>query len=402
MEKVTQKKLLTLLFLLAFLPRLTFIFTLHNPVLPDEDTYLKMAETIKRGKGLAYPHVTASMPPVYPYFVVLITSLPFNDFVEIRFLQSILGGILALLIFILSKEIFNKRTALLSTLIYSFYPTLIFFTGLILSETFYTFLTFLFLLSLYFLYKHSSWKWIVLSGISGALSSLTRPSTISLIPFLYLFIILFLLRKRRRIVPVLLSLLLLAITYSPWVVRNWIVFHHFILTTTDGGWVLYSGNNPMNRSGGGIEGIDVKFPEEAKNLNEIERDQYFKKKAIEFIRSHPKEFILLSFKKFSRLWRLYPSPTSGYDQRRFILTMLFSYGILLPFAITGFLLSFRNFQQTFFLSLPLIIFTLTHMVFIGSIRYRVPLLPCFIIFSAWGVDRFCRIRGDRRINCGFI
>ncbi|NOZ63497.1 MAG: glycosyltransferase family 39 protein [Caldiserica bacterium] len=387
MEKISQNKLLVLLFLLSFLPRLIFILTLTTPLLPDEHTYLQMAETIKAGKGLAYPQVTASMPPVYPYFVTLTTFLPINPLFALRFFQSILAGILSILIFILGKEIFNKRTGILSSLIYSFYPVLIFFTGLVLSETLYTFLTFLFILSLYFLYKHPSWKWMVTSGIIGALSALTRPSTVSLIPFVYLLSIIYVFKKRQSITPLLCSLLLLVIAYSPWVIRNWIVFHHFIPTTTDGGWVLYSGNNPMNKSGGGIEGIDVKFPEEAKKLNEIERDKYFKQKAMEFIKSHPKQFILLSFKKFSRLWRLYPAPTSGYTQTKFILIMLLSYGVLLPFAIAGFFLSLRQFPQTFLLLLPLIIFTLTHMVFIGSIRYRVPLLPYFIILSAWGLDR---------------
>ncbi len=385
MEKISQNKLLLLLFFLAFIPRLIFILTLSTPLLPDEHTYLQMAETIKAGKGLAYPQVTASMPPVYPYFVALFTFLPIAPLFALRLFQAILGGILSVLIFMLGKEMFNNRTGILSSLIYSFYPVLIFFSGLALSETLYTFLTFLFIFSLYFLYRTPSWKWILSSGITGALSALTRPSTISLIPFIYFLCILFVFRKK-SIMPILSSLLILVIAYSPWVIRNWVVFHHFIPTTTDGGWVLYSGNNPMNKSGGGIEGVDVKFPEEAKQLNEIERDKYFKQKAMEFIRTHPKRFIMLSFKKFSRLWRLYPAPTSGYTQAKFILIMLLSYGVLLPFAIGGFFLSLRQFPQTFLLLLPLIIFTLTHMVFIGSIRYRVPLLPYFIILSAWGLD----------------
>lgn len=389
---------LIILFFLAFLIRFIFSLTLSPFLFPDEVTYMKMLESVREGKGLSYPHLTASMLPGYPLFLLLVTSLPFPDLGEIRFFQALLGGVLTLLVFLLGKEIFSLRVGISSSLITAFYPTLVFFSGLVLSESLYTLLTLLFIFSIYRFSQNFSYRWAILTGLWGSLSSLVRATTLSLSPLLYLVLFIYSLKERKRILPILLSLFIFSVIYSPWVIRNWLQFHHFILTTTDGGWVLYSGNNPMNKTGGGIEGVDVIFPEEARNLSEIERDTYFKKKAWEFIKSHPGRFFSLSIKKFVRVWRLYPSPTSGMDSLKYRLIMLFTYAPLIPFSLIGYFSSFKYFRKTFSLILLVSVFTLLHMIFIGSIRYRVPLLPVFIILAAYGGEKIFSLGEHKRIS----
>ena len=389
-----MRRKIFLLFPLPFLIRLIFSLTLKGPLFPDEDTYLRMIEYIRAGKGLSYPHLTASMPPFLPLLYTLITYPPFPDLLEIRLFQAIIGGLLGILIFLWGKELFSPRIAFISYTIYSLYPTLIFFSALILSESLYTFLLFLYLYSLWKMERENSLKWGILSGITGALSALTRASVFSLFPFLYILLLIIFLKEKKRLSILGIHLLTLTLLYSPWIIRNWVRFHHLIITTTDGGWVLYSGNNPLNRTGGGIEGVDVKFPEEARKLNEIERDRYFRRKALEYIRQHPRRFLWLAGKKFARLWRLYPSPTSGYAKKKFIFIMLLSYGLLLPFAFLGFFKELKRWRILYPLYLPLFIFTLTHMVFIGSIRYRIPLLPYFIYFASSGLGKIFSLRNE--------
>ena len=385
-----NKKYLYMAFFLPFLVRLIFVLTLKDLIFPDEETYLRMALCVKEGKGLCYPHLTASMPPLLPILYAFTISLPFNNLMEIRILHALVGGFLGIFLFVWGNKLFNLRTAIISLLIYSFYPTLVFFTGLILSETIFTFLLFLYLYSIWQFYKEVKWKWGIISGILGALASLVRASALSLFPFLYPLLLYFFIKEKKNPKILFISILIFGLVYSPWIIRNWLRFHHLIITTTDGGWVLYSGNNPKNRTGGGIMGVDVDFPEEAKGMNEIEKDRYFKRKALEFIKTHPSKFFILAFKKFARTWRLYPSPTSGFMSKKYILIMILSYGVLLPFFLWGFFYHLKDFRFLFPLYLPLLIFTLTHMIFIGSIRYRIPLLPYFILLASSSLDLFIK------------
>ena len=173
---------------------------------------------------------------------------------------------------------------------------------------------------------------------------------------------------------------------SPWWMYQYDKYGQFVRLTLADGIILYSGNNPMNTTGGGVgnkNGIsDVDLTKFNKILNPIERNDQMKKKAIEYILANPVHFVEMSAVKFIRFWRLWPY-TEHYQQWYIFASSLLSYGVMLALSV-GFLV--RNTKNHFKKLLPIFVLiaylTIVHMATIGSIRYRFPLEPFLIIFAS--------------------
>lgn len=116
--------------------------------------------------------------------------------------------------------------------------------------------------------------------------------------------------------------------------------------------------------------------------------------AIQFIKENPEKFIRLAAAKFKRFWDIIPN-YEEYQSGKYILISLISYVPLLVFGVLGIVLSLLKQKNILFILLPVVYYTGLHMVFPGSIRYRVPIMPFFIIISAYGFIEavyYCRLR----------
>ena len=169
---------------------------------------------------------------------------------------------------------------------------------------------------------------------------------------------------------------------TPWWIHQYNKYGSFVRLNLGEGLVLYSGNNPINLSGGG-NGKDVDKTYFDKNFKDpIKRNEAFKKAALTYIIGNQQHFIKMMGIKFLRFWRLYPY-TDHYQGWHIILSSLLSYGLVLLLA-TGFLI--RNIKNHILTLLPILglisYLTLVHIVTISSIRYRFPLEPFLIIFAA--------------------
>ena len=172
---------------------------------------------------------------------------------------------------------------------------------------------------------------------------------------------------------------------SPWWAHQYFKFDTFIRLNLGDGVVLYGGNNPLNKSGGGIIGVDV-LESDGDFLgisNPVDRNKAQKDEAIEYIISNPGHFLKMAGVKFLRFWRLWPY-ANEYQQWYIVVASILSYGSILIMSI-GFAL--RNSKKYFRETLPIFALfgylTLVHMVTIGSIRYRFPLEPFLIIFASY-------------------
>jgi hypothetical protein len=173
----------------------------------------------------------------------------------------------------------------------------------------------------------------------------------------------------------------------PWWVHQYEKYGEFVRFSLADGIVLYSGNNPLNTSGGGVGRDNGSSDMNLEQFNYIEnpvrRNEAMKKSAIDYIMKNPYRFLELAGVKFTRFWRLWPHAES-YQQWYTIAASLLSYGVVLLFAI-GFI--FRNVGSFFWKLTPIFslfgYLTLVHMVTIGSIRYRFPLEPFLIVFAGY-------------------
>jgi hypothetical protein len=173
---------------------------------------------------------------------------------------------------------------------------------------------------------------------------------------------------------------------SPWWIYQHDKYGQFVRLTLADGIILYSGNNPMNITGGGVgsrTGIsDVDLTKFNKIADPIERNDEMKNEAIQYIVANPTHFIKMAAVKFVRFWRLWPF-TEHYQQWYIVASSLLSYGVVLILSI-GFLV--RNIKNNLTKLIPIFsliaYLTLVHMVTIGSIRYRFPLEPFLIICAS--------------------
>ncbi len=374
MNSIDSKLPIVLILILAACARLVFMLVYPDVDFPDAVAYQTIGNEIFSGQVIKN-HIYMPLYPIWTYIFGGKNVLILAD----------IGISIATvyLVYLLSLELFkNKVAALLSSLISAFYPHFLFYAVTGLTETLYTFL----LLAIFLLFYKKHFFWAVLLSI---LSILVRPSLDLLNPILVVIFIYLVHGLPWKIV--LKYLIIYCISYillmSPWWVHQYQKYGEFVRLNLGDGIVLFSGNNPMNVTGGGIGRKDGTSDMDLSQFdyikNPIRRNEAMKKEALNYIASDLGHFIELAGIKFMRFWRLWPH-TQHYQQWYVIAASLLSYGIVLFFAI-GFI--FRNSKRHFRMLTPVFALfgylTLIHMITIGSIRYRFPLEPFLIIFASY-------------------
>ena len=378
MEKFPERKKIIIILVLSLLIRITFILTLKNHFyFDDEQEYFNMVKNILSGKGVIVSEQwKAYRPPLYPLFLSFFYFLKFNLF-GIRFLQSIISSFTSVYIYLLGKKVFSERVGWISGLIACVYPFFIFYTGFLLTETLFIFLVVLTIYTFIELVEKQNLCMSIKAGLFLGITGLCRP-TIQLFFPVSIFLILFFKDEMKiKFKKILFGSLSFFITLSPWVIRNYSIFHKIIPGTTMGGRVFWEGNNPYSEGG-----PCRYFPEEIEKLPEVERDIVYYKKTVEIIRKNPYNFLWLLQNKFKRFWNVVPN-ASGFTKPLYQVISVMSFGIILPFFVLGFILTLQ-FKQALYIHSLIILFTIFHMLFLASIRYRVPIEPFYIIFAVYG------------------
>ncbi len=378
-------------FLVAFFLRVSYCFFFKENILHiqahifgDTQDYIQIAKNFLSGKGLiSSPDRIAYRPPLYPLFLSGVYYLFGDGYWPIRIIQSILDALTCIMVYFLSKRLLNVRTGKIASCICAIYPFFIFFTGFELTETLFIFLlviTFLFLVKSFQepLYKH-----FIAVGILLGLSSLCRPVVVGFVPLALIGVAvnLHVQEKKKLFSNLGITIIFFILTLSPWIVRNFMHFREFVPFTTYSGKVLWEGNNP--RATGGP--CDY-WPEDIKKLSEIEENRYMGKLAKEVIIDDPASFIKLMGRKFIRFWNIVPN-YSGFSSFKYRIISILSEGIIIPFGILGIILSFKIKRKMLLFYLIIISFTFFHMVFIASIRYRIPIMPFMIIFVGYFIQQ---------------
>lgn len=382
-------KILFLIIGLGLIIRVFYVLIMapNSIIFPDGIQYEEIAKNLLKGEGFSigtgsYPY-QHNRAPAYPTFIAFIYLFFGTNIAWIKIAQSFLSVLTILPIYGLGMMIFDRRVALTASFIMAIDPFFIFFTGLILGEI--LFMAFL-SSSLFFLYVGvRDNKYFLLAGGSllMGLAILTRASLLLFPVFILIWI---LLEKRDNIKGALsffaFFIIMVVFTLLPWSIRNYSVYNSFVPVTIGSGITLYEGNNPMADGGAGYD----RLPALDASLSPLERDNSYKAMAIRFINENPGKFIRLAVVKFKRLWNIIPN-YEEYRSGKYIIISLLSYVPILVFGIIGIILSLKKDRKVLFLLLPIIYYTGLQMFFIGSLRYRVPIMPFFIIISAYGFLR---------------
>jgi len=369
------RELIALCFFTGLFIRILALIILPDNSFPDSRTYASSGQELFKNGQISSDIVM----PLYP-----IVNFLFGGIHGVKIFDILISSLTTVLLSMVSLKIYNcKTTSFFSALILSFYPHSIFYSISALTETLFVFS---FLLSIYFFYSRN----YLTGSIFFVLGVLIRP-TFDYLALVVIFLFVYIVHKRNLIYFSKVALGYIAIycvIMSLWWVHNYQKFSTFVRLNLGDGVVLYSGNNPMNNSGGGIAGIDVDLSAYKKIEDPLIRNKKLKEDAIEFILHNPLKTIKLSFEKFLRFWRIWPYAPE-YQQFHIKIISLLSYGAML---MLGFFYFYRISSSELRLISPLIFsiiyLTAIHMLTIGSIRYRYPIEPFLIIFASRWMGKY--------------
>ena len=260
------------------------------------------------------------------------------------------------------------------------YPPLIFFAVVGLSETLFITLV----LAAFLCWYRGAFT---AAALFAVLAVLTRPVFDLFAPLLILLFALVVHRlpAAKAVRSLGIYMLVYCALMTPWWLHNARAYGTFVRLTPGAGVALYAGNNPLNHSGGGNLGVDYELGAFANITDPIERDRALRNAAVDYIVHNPQRFLELAGLKFLRVWRITPVNDAYRSTSTFIIAII-SFVPLLLLASVGLVMtrhSLRRLSPVFVYALG---YTAVHMVFVGTIRYRLPLEPFLIMFAGAGLS----------------
>lgn len=357
--------------------------------------------------------------PLYPYFLAIIYKIFGHNYYLPRLIQFIMGSMSCIFIYLIGREMFNRRVGLIASLVASFYGIFIYFEGELLLTFLVTFLLLASFLMLLHAYKNPTRKKWFVSGLLLGLSATARPNTLILIPFVLLWLWFVLARGahgfakgvvlRRGLLFFSGSLLII----SPVLVRNYAVGKDFVPIASQGGINFYIGNNPYSDGftaiapgtrPGWFEGYEdaIRIAKETagRELKPSEISDFWFSKGVEFMVGRPWEYLRLFFKKFFFFWHGFELSNNKeiYFFARyssFLSAILwkswlcFPFGPISPLFLIGLFLSFKYEKECkavlVLISGAVFVYMFSVVVFFVCARYRVPVLPFVLIFASYAL-----------------
>ncbi|MFZ3072809.1 MAG: glycosyltransferase family 39 protein [Thermodesulfobacteriota bacterium] len=166
-------RILFLIVFFAFIVRL-FVAVNTEVVSADSVEYIRLAKAFASGDYMGALDVRR--PPLYPVLIGL-ASFVAPDFELAGRLVSLVFGVLTVaMVYLLSRRVFNEKTALIASAFAAVHPYMLRYSGDVLTETLYYFLV----ASVAFLglkaVIEKSLLFMFLAGIAGAFAYMTKPA----------------------------------------------------------------------------------------------------------------------------------------------------------------------------------------------------------------------------------
>jgi len=362
---------------------------------PADDFYDKIASNLISGNGYvikAGQSPNINRPPVYPFFLAFLFKLFGIWYLPVILFQILFDLITAGLIYYLGKSIFDQKTGLMASLGFVLYPFFSVYTVRILTETLFTCLLALVILSLYKAYLLNTKVSHFMAGIATGMGILCKTS-LFYFPFFLLPVLIF--YKKTGWINYLFFLLGTFLLILPWSCRNFTVTGHFLLLGTGGGYNLWLGNHLATEG----RDNDELNPEEEIRLKKditlitqsrgdiftIENDKKFFKTALIQMYNNPGKTLILWCKKILRFW------FDIFNKRYKIIgwVLIPAQTLLLLLALIGSYQAFYHKKELFLLLTVVLYFNLIHMITAATFRYSIPIMPYILADAGYSLQPWC-------------
>jgi hypothetical protein len=385
--------LLAIIIFLVIIPGIFYSFHLGNELrYRDEESYYSEAKNIAVIHKYSYDGIEPSVfqPPGYSMFLAPFLLLS-TSMVPLRIMNYVALGFCVYLIYRLLKDKLSPLSGVLGALLILCYPVLFYTAGTLYPQTIGSFI---FLLILFLLTKEKR------TNITFIISGLLFGCLILIIPvfIISLFIVciwLWWFNKSVDYKCIALTILFAFIPITAWNIRNYVTFKSFIFVSSNSGFMLLLGNSENTTPNAGPN-VDIKrYRDEVlrRNLNALEEDSYYRKKAIEWILSHKVQAAKLYFLKFLNNFNYRNNlSTSSESSNAKDIIMLVTYGPLFLLFLCRLILIKRfkpDSREILFIALYFSS-ALFYAIFFTRIRYRLPFDLLMIYVVALFVTRLIK------------
>jgi 4-amino-4-deoxy-L-arabinose transferase-like glycosyltransferase len=421
---VYERQMLIGLFILALGLRLGTLIYLGVPYPVYEDLMEpgQIVQNLIRDAGYTFDFygyraeapLQAFVPPLYPLLVYIVLRWASEPAVTLGLAQALIGGLMAVLMYLLIRELANRSTALLSASLTAIYPVFLVQAARPLPTTLVGCLITAVMTTTVFL-RHRGYGCSLALGLALGLAALARTTMLGLIPIVILW-----LRLNRRDVSTPwrklgIALVVAALVISPWLIRNYCVFGKWVFST-NAGITFWNGNNPFTTGSGWDVYIErlrqysghpfpnypahgivtprpYPLPKELETqvgqLDELELDRRLFQAGIAFIQTQPRLWLSLTVQKLVSFWLFRPNIGAVrylYDPK-WVLPYQVLYSLLLPLAAIGIILSFKQWRMYSLLYTCFAYFVGVYVAFNVVTRYRFEIEQFLLFFASLAVTQ---------------
>ena len=296
-----------------------------DPFVLEHWAFGRIARSIASGHGFGSPFadtgLSALLPPVYSYLLAGIFKIfgieTKASVLAALSLNSLFSALTCVPVFLLARQAFGTRVAKWAGWGWAFSPYGVYYGADWAWSTCLVALELCCLFRFAWRLENSSRKrdWI-LFGVLCGFSALTEPVVMAVLPWLGIWTLYrrFRLGRAWKVQMIAVALAGMA-TLSPWLVRNYMLFHRFIPVRSGYGLELYIGNNGysqhwVNRSLHPNHN-DAEL-QEYERAGEIAYMDHKLQQAKDYIRSHPEWFAWMTFRRIVYMWTGYWSFDRAY------------------------------------------------------------------------------------------
>jgi 4-amino-4-deoxy-L-arabinose transferase-like glycosyltransferase len=229
-------------------------------------------------------------------------------------------------------------------------------------------------------------RWVLLGLALGA-ACLLRQTMFLFVPFLLLWLFLELRKAGMRWWYIFTPIVVMTLVIAPWTIRNYLVYHQFLLLNSNAGYAFYASNNPNLGTDWRNDLVVVPVPQELAGQNEAALDRALTGKGFQFILADPKRYLLLTLNKTLEYFRFWPSSDSSPVSNA---NRVLSFGLYLPFMLLGLYFSLPRWRSFSLLYLFIVIHTGIYLLSWPSPRYRLPVDAVSMVFAAVAVVELAR------------
>jgi 4-amino-4-deoxy-L-arabinose transferase-like glycosyltransferase len=366
------------------------------PPLSDAEYYDAAARSLAAGDGysvLLTPEgfrpggeATAFYPPGYSIFLGAGYAILGEEVAVGRALNAVAGALTVVPVWWLGRRLYGPAAGVAAGALIALSPSLIAWTPVLLSETWFTLLFAIALVAVAPLLDRGARSGAGSALVAGAaigLAALVRGQAAVLLPA----VLVALLWQRRSTSDALRTTALVAVSaavvLTPWAVRSSLAMDSPVLLSTNFGYNLRVGHAPY--SSGRYETPHDLWAEPASSFRELEVtfNDAGRDRAVDYAIGHPIREVELSVRKVVGLWRpdtdaltwvasygLTPLPDGSEAPLK--AAIVGGYVLLLALAAYGMARAGEEYAR--FAVAAVLLWTVVHVVFFGEPRYHVPLL----------------------------